>query len=389
MSLEEINECERDIMKTVTSWENEKDMLLKNLAILADEIKSQNEFMSKIDERSIRNNFMFDFERSISDLKGNTIKIENQEKEADPLWKTYKKQENHKQEGNRDLEDVLRTISQFTEAVDKSNEEVKALMLSFRSYESCVEDFYYLNTSSIEPTKENIELTLMLIGIGREYILVCERLMRSAEEICKNCEVKMDILEIQIQIDGFKQVKDECLNMMSQQKAKTRDYDFKWSNHVRNNKEHVQKLGKLKKWINSMPHDAVKLFKKVQDNAQDTITWTTKLSHINEKIDSCRKEANAINRKIKYVSKMADIESMTENPRIFALESMTPENITHIFSEIDKWNEMYESLKEAIGHWEDKMTEVEDNMRQWEIMVHEKGHNKLRDSSAQAGLSVV
>ena len=86
---------------------------------------------------------------------------------------------------------------------------------------------------------------------------------------------------------------------------------------------------------------------------------------------------------------MSDIESMTENPRIFALESMTPENITRVFSEIDKWNEMYESLKETFDHWEDKTTAEEDNMRQWEIMIHEKGDGKLRDSSAQTGLSVV
>ena len=59
--------------------------------------------------------------------------------------------------------------------------------------------------------------------------------------------------------------------MMNQQEAKTTEHEIKWSKYVRDNKEYIEKLAQINNWIHSMPHDAIKLFKKVQDNAQDTI----------------------------------------------------------------------------------------------------------------------
>ena len=105
----------------------------------------------------------------------------------------------------------------------------------------------------------------------------------------KNIEEQAKVLALNpfnIQIGGFHQVKNECLNMMGQQEAKTRNHEIKWSNYLRDNKENIDKFDKLNKLIHLMPHDAIKLFQEIKDNAQDT----TKLSDINKKLCIVRKE---------------------------------------------------------------------------------------------------
>ena len=81
------------------------------------------------------------------------------------------------------------------------------------------------------------------------------------------------------------------------------------------------------------------------------------LSRMHEKVDHCQEEINELKAEISNLrNKMAKIELMTENPRIFAIESMHLENIAHVFMEIEKWSQMFEELKETIRHWDEKRT---------------------------------
>ena len=69
---------------------------------------------------------------------------------------------------------------------------------------------------------------------------------------------------------------------------------------------------------------------------------------------------------------MTEIESMTENPRIFAIESMYPENIARVFMETEKWNGMFEKLKETVRHWDEKKNEYKENVKEWGNIVREE-----------------
>ena len=395
---EEINSCESRIREIRSSWETEKDMLEKNSKVLAKEIESQNRFNDKIAKRVNSIHFMFDPVWWMAPHSEKTMKNENQAKEADTRWNTfmneygrkfnrlsknkaelietlntnwkyiYRREEAKQQhdyieeEGGRkeivpkEVEEMFKTISQLSETFDKLNEERTTLIIPLAGE---VGTRYEQVIRPLNPTKEDIEMRFEEIDHIREKILRCTELMESEEEKFQNWEVKIKNIEEQakvlalnpfnIQIGGFHQVKNECLSMMGQQEAKTRDHEIKWSNYLRDNKENIDKFDKLNKLIHLMPHDAIKLFQEIQDNAQDA----TKLSDINKRIEHCHKEANTINHRIKDLRKrMSDIELMTDDPHIFAVDLMTPENITHIFSEIGKWNKMYKSLKETIDHWE-------------------------------------
>ena len=69
---------------------------------------------------------------------------------------------------------------------------------------------------------------------------------------------------------------------------------------------------------------------------------------------------------------MAKIELMTENPRIFAIESMYPKNIARVFMEIERWSQMFEELKETMRCWDEKKNEYEENVKEWGNVVREK-----------------
>ena len=406
--IQEISSCGSDITKALAAWRKENDILENNTKILADKIKSQNEFIY----------FMLHPERSCKEI---IMKFENQTKEANKRWNSYmneygqkidrlrknkdelvetlntttkymyRREEVNQQcnfseqenERNRDVEDVFRAIPQLTETAHRlMGRRIMLVEMFIYPLDGLVSIRYEQAIRHIKLTKEDIEMRLEEKEDTRQKALRCFWVMLGAEEILQNWEVTMNKLEgktkalalnpFNIRIDGFQQLKGECLSMMNQHKAKTTEHEIKWSNYVRDNQEHIEKLDQINKWIQLMPHAA------------------GKLSDINEKIDHCQKETNSIDGKIEDLrNEMAIIESMSENPRIFAIESMTPENITRVFLEMDKWNEMYESLKETVGHWEEKMMELEDNLRQWEIIAHEKCDDKLRDSSRHTGVSVL
>ena len=416
---QEISSCKKDLTKVVSAWEKEKDVLEKNTKVLDDMINSQYEFNKNIKIRGNCIKFMISHEEIMAEYKKIIMNCENQRTEANTRWNNYMSEygqyidriSNNKdklietlnslcrrQEMNQlcdytDVEDVFRTISMLTENAQKIMGVRIALVQTFIKP---LNSFFWTRHKHairpFNPTKEEIEMKLEDIGFFLVTKYWYKEKMDIEEEFIRNLEVNMNSLEenaklsalnpFNIQIDGFLQVKDECLKMMGQQEAKTRAHDIKWSKYVRDNKEYIEKLDQINKWMHLMPQDALKLFKNIQGSAQDIVDWTGELTDINEKINRGQKEADAMDQKMKDLrSKMADIESMTENPRIFAIESMTAENLTHVFSEMEKWNEMHVSLKEAITHWEDKKTEIEESMTQWETIVHEKYDGKLKDPS--------
>ena len=293
---------------------------------------------------------------------------------------------------NRKEEDTEASISHLTETADHLHQEMKNtiaqsqkemillhgnIQTQYRKVQTpnCTHSFErqsQLQDKLVEITSllESIEKMEEIVQLGSQSIQKWHDGMNVLETKAKELESN----PFNIQIDHFNQLKEECLTTMSQQGDKVSYYKLRFSNHAKERNEHVEMLDKINRWIYSMPYDAVQRFKEVQDSALDKVNLSkNKASDISEKIDCGEKEIDVLEDKINDLrSKMTGIESITENPRLFAIESMTPENITHVFSELDKWHEMYGSLKEAVDQWNEKTKELEDNIIKWEAIVDKK-----------------
>ena len=70
-------------------------------------------------------------------------------------------------------------------------------------------------------------------------------------------------------------------------------------------------------------------------------------------------------------NKMAEIECMVQQSRIFAIESVNPEHNTQVFKEIGKWHALYEELQGTVQQWDKKMRELEDNLLKWKKVISE------------------
>ena len=234
---------------------------------------------------------------------------------------------------------------------------------------------------------DSMEKLEELVELGSQTIEKWHISMQKIEEDAK----ALAINPFNFQINAYHQMMEECLTIMSQQKDKVSSYEQRLINHTKGRSKFLENMDQINKWISSMPCDTVQLFKEAQHNMRSQIEWSSKkVSNICEKIDCGQKDVEELDGKIKGLrNKMAGIESMTENPRLFAIEWVTPENITHVFSELERWNEIYGSLKETVHLWDEKTKEVEENMMQWETIVHKKSDDKFGDSSEKAGLSVL
>ena len=224
---------------------------------------------------------------------------------------------------------------------------------------------------------ESIEKLEKLVEHGSQTF---QNWHNSMDEIEENAK-KLELNPFNIQLDFFYQMKEECMIMMTKQKRKAFTYEGRLSNHTKEKTDFPKNMDQFNKWISSMPCNRMQLFKEAQDLMRSKIESSSKkVLNICEMIDCGQKDVEDLDGRIKDLrKKMAGIESMTENPRLFAIESMIPENVTHVFSELDKWNEMYESLKEILGHWEVKTDKLEDYMIKYKATVYKNIDEKLID----------
>ena len=109
----------------------------------------------------------------------------------------------------------------------------------------------------------------------------------------------------------------------------------------------------------------------MNDIAQDRVNSSVKeVLGIEEKIDLSTQEIKELDDNIRDLrDRMTKIELMTENPRIFSVDSMYPSNTAHVFAELENWNEMHQHLKEIIHRWDEKRNELESNVMGWENVV--------------------
>ena len=140
-------------------------------------------------------------------------------------------------------------------------------------------------------------------------------------------------------------------------------------------------MDKTKRWISSIPYDAMPSFKEFCDIAKDKVYSSVReLSCMHEKVEHCQEEMNELNASIRNSrDKMAKIESMTENPRVFAIASMYHENIACVFMGIKQRNEMFEELKKTIHRWDEKRSVFEEKVIQWGNVATERSQEKLID----------
>ena len=235
---------------------------------------------------------------------------------------------------------------------------------------------------NIPKTLEEIENLLMEMEKWEQKIQLGLEKIRNWQETMNKVEESAEALELNpfnIQLHGFSQLKEECMTIMSQQKDRAKNHDLEWNTHVMKNKRSIENMYKINNWTQMLPHDAMQSYKEMRDYAQEKVNSSIKdLSDIHEQIGHCQKEMETMGSNITDLkNKMTDIVSIAEHHRIFAIESMSPKHIADVFMKLEKWNEMFEGLKETIHQWVKKKSEFDDNVRKWENVLRKKSEEKF------------
>ena len=305
---------------------------------------------------------------------------------------------------NKKEEDVVASISSMLQTAHDLHEEMKSKLPEYQKemkllnedittqYKQVQTPLCLYSTLDRRFEKKLVEINTLLESIEKleDLVQLGLQTIQNWQDTIGKIETKAKKLApnpFNVHLDYFNEMKKECMTMMTQQKDNASNYALKLRDYTKERNDFSDMLTQINAWISSVPSDAMQLFKEAQDSTQSKVQSSMKtISNFAEKIELGQKEVRELDSEISDVRKeMIDIEVMTENPCLFTIESMTSENITHVFSNIREWNEKYERLKKTIGDWEEKMRELEENIKQWKTVAHEKSGDKHQDSLGHPG----
>ena len=159
------------------------------------------------------------------------------------------------------------------------------------------------------------------------------------------------------------------MTIMEQARINAAKFKVKKSDHAKEEKKYTQKMQSMMKYIQSSSPEIYS----VKNIAKDKIRKSSRMAgNFHDQIVDCENKMNDLGRNIDDLrNKMAEIESVVENSSTFPVKSMRLGSIESVFLEIEKWNQIYQDLKDNLRLCNEKMKKSEDKMIKYEIAVRE------------------
>ena len=326
----------------VSAWKEEKDIFDKSFAACVDKIKDQNELISKMEKRIRCLKFMLKPDEMMMQHEREMKESRNEMNNTSNRWNKYREEYNtkfnkfhdikHKEklieildtnqkymQGSKqncdnaeqrnlteevvedieeiNAEDVFKSILQMKETTDHLHEVMDGKIVELqKQMDSLDEDIRKkyeqlekpLDTYSI--LGKNVDGKLKEINPLIERICTCEEKMQLGKETIQRWQTDMKDVEekaialdenpFNIQLDGFQQMKEECMTMMSQHKISMEDQESKCKDHLEEKEKYTTKVDQIKEYLCSNPNDARKLSTELLQIAD---SHAKELSDIDEK----------------------------------------------------------------------------------------------------------